>query len=159
HVVNNQVVSDPASDILKIIVVNRYSPAAPAVALIKNFGLKRGAIASSVAHDSHNIVAVGADDANLCQAVNLLIQSKGGISVSSAERELVLPLPIAGLMSVEDGYTVAENYSTLDAAAKELGSTLSAPFMTLSFMALLVIPHLKISDMGLFDGDSFSFMK
>ena len=158
-VVNNQVVSDPASDILKIIVVNRYSPAAPAVALIKNFGLKRGAIASSVAHDSHNIVAVGADDANLCQAVNLLIQSKGGISVSSAERELVLPLPIAGLMSVEDGYTVAENYSTLDAAAKELGSTLAAPFMTLSFMALLVIPHLKISDMGLFDGDSFSFMK
>lgn len=151
-------VSDIEKDILKIVVINRYEDAAVAKAFIKNFGFKRGAIASSVAHDSHNIIAVGVDDESICEAVNLIIESKGGISVVD-QKELrfhkLLPLPVAGLMSNEDGYKVAESYSELDAAAKKLGSHLSAPFMTLSFMALLVIPHLKLSDKGLFDGDAF----
>ncbi|HEY5392737.1 MAG TPA: adenine deaminase C-terminal domain-containing protein, partial [Hanamia sp.] len=126
-----------------------------------NFGLKKGAIASSVAHDSHNIIAVGVDDESICQAVNLIIQSKGGISVADSGNtsfNRILPLPVAGLMSNEDGYKVAQKYTEMDAAAKELGSKLSAPFMTLSFMALLVIPHLKLSDKGLFDGDNFKLL-
>ncbi len=154
---NNELVSNPSIDILKIVVVNRYFPSKAAVAFIKNFGFKKGAIASSVAHDSHNIVAVGADDNTLSQAINLVIDKKGGISCVSDESSLVLALPVAGLMSNEDGYTIAEHYTTLDAMAKSLGSGLAAPFMTLSFMALLVIPHLKLSDKGLFDGDSFQF--
>ena len=145
-------------DILKIIVVNRYTTGKVAVAFIKNFGLKQGALASSVAHDSHNIVAVGVDDESICQAVNMIIATKGGISCVKENLQMVLPLPIAGLMSDDDGYRVAELYSLIDKAAKEAGSTLSAPFMTLSFMALLVIPHLKISDKGLFDGDSFKLI-
>ncbi|RYZ50421.1 MAG: adenine deaminase, partial [Chitinophagaceae bacterium] len=128
-----------------------------AKAFIKNFGLKSGAIASSVAHDSHNIVAVGVDDESLCRAVNLIIEKEGGVSCVS-DTDMILPLPVAGLMSAEDGYKVANDYSAIDKAAKELGSTLSAPFMTLSFMALLVIPHLKLSDLGLFDGDQFAFI-
>ncbi|HEX2608305.1 MAG TPA: adenine deaminase C-terminal domain-containing protein, partial [Flavisolibacter sp.] len=128
-----------------------------AAAFIKNFQLKRGAIASSVAHDSHNIVAVGVDDASLARAVNLLIESKGGVSCVG-DKDLVLELPVAGLMSIRDGYEVAQQYAAIDQAAKALGSTLSAPFMTLSFMALLVIPHLKLSDLGLFDGDTFSII-
>jgi adenine deaminase len=154
-------VSDIERDILKIAVINRYKDAPVAKAFIKNFGVKRGAIASSVAHDSHNIIAVGVDDESICEAVNLIIESKGGISVVD-QKELrfhkVLPLPVAGLMSNENGYDVAESYSEIDAAAKELGSQLSAPFMTLSFMALLVIPHLKLSDKGLFDGDVFGII-
>jgi adenine deaminase len=153
--------ADTENDILKIVVVNRYSDAPITKAFIKNFGLKRGAIASSVAHDSHNIVAVGVDDESLCRAVNLVIRERGGVSVSSLNSEqndYILPLPVGGLMSAEDGYTVAEKYSAIDKAAKDLGSTLSAPFMSLSFMALLVIPHLKLSDLGLFDGDNFSFV-
>jgi adenine deaminase len=145
-------------DILKIVVVNRYKDAPVAKAFIKNFGLKKGAIASSVAHDSHNIVAVGVNDESLCNAINLVIEQEGGISCVGGENDLVLPLPVAGLMSAEDGYEVARRYSEIDRAAKDLGSTLSAPFMTLSFMALLVIPHLKLSDLGLFDGDSFQFI-
>jgi len=145
-------------DLLKIVVVNRYKNAPVAKAFIKNFGLKSGAIASSVAHDSHNIVAIGVDDESICQAVNLVIAEKGGISCVSAQTNMVLALPVAGLMSNEDGYKVAEAYTAIDAMAKSLGSTLSAPFMTLSFMALLVIPHLKLSDKGLFDGDSFKFL-
>ena len=109
-------------------------------------------------HDSHNIVAVGVDDESLARAVNLVIEQKGGISCVNAERNLVLPLPVAGLMSTDDGYEVARQYAAIDAMAKELGSTLSAPFMTLSFMALLVIPHIKLSDLGLFDGDGFRVM-
>src|SRR4029079_16292280 len=125
----------------------------------KNFGLKRGAIASSVAHDSHNIVAVGVDDENICKAVNLVIEQQGGISAVDNEKEMVLGLPVAGFMSNEDGYKVATAYTAIDKVVKEkLGSTLSAPFMTLSFMALLVIPHLKLSDKGLFDGDRFEFV-
>ncbi|RYY92960.1 MAG: adenine deaminase, partial [Chitinophagaceae bacterium] len=151
-------VADVASDVLKITVVNRYKPAPVATAFIRNFGLKRGAIASSVAHDSHNIVAVGADDESLARAVNAVIAAKGGVSCIDGDQEYVLPLPVAGLMSTEDGYSVAKKYSAIDAAAKALGSPLGAPFMTLSFMALLVIPHLKLSDLGLFDGDTFSFV-
>lgn len=155
----NICLSDPHNDVLKIVVVNRYRPAPVAKAFIKNFGLKKGAIASSVAHDSHNIVAVGVDDESLMNAVNSIIDTRGGISVWNETDQLVLALPIAGLMSAEDGYRVGEQYALLDAAAKRVGSTLRSPYMTLSFMALLVIPHVKLSDKGLFDGDTFSFYK
>lgn len=152
-VADGRAVADPSRDVLKIAVVNRYSPRAPvAIGFVKGFGLRRGAIASSVAHDSHNIVAVGADDASLMAAVNLVIRSRGGLSVADGKRGSVLPLPIAGLMSDRDGRWVGRRYSALDARAKRLGSRLGAPFMTLSFMALLVIPDLKLSDRGLFSG-------
>jgi adenine deaminase len=194
--------SNPAKDILKIVVVNRYHAAPVAKSFIRNFGLKRGAIASSVAHDSHNIVCVGVDDESICRAVNLIIAQKGGLSCIdpgqpgsaaqpsaqpattpavpsaaqpavqptapsiasggpqpiSAPAEFILPLPVAGLMSLGDGFQVAESYTALDHMAKDLGSNLAAPFMTLSFMALLVIPHLKLSDLGLFDGDKFALI-
>ena len=191
-------------DLLKIVVVNRYIHAPVAKSFIRNFGLRRGAIASSVAHDSHNIVAVGVDDESICRAINLVIAQKGGLScvdpgvgaagasgasaaaaasptpanapapgftpisditgepipsmAPASGAELVLPLPVAGLMSLDDGYQVAEAYTALDHTAKAMGSKLGAPFMTLSFMALLVIPHLKLSDMGLFDGDKFALL-
>jgi adenine deaminase len=151
-------VSDTDSDILKIVVVNRYHEAPPAIAFIKNFGLTQGAIASSVAHDSHNIVAVGADDESLLKTINMIISHKGGISCSGDNLDMVLPLPVGGLMSSDDGYKVAELYSIIDKAAKDAGSKLRSPFMTLSFMALLVIPHVKLSDLGVFDGDAFSLM-
>lgn len=157
-VMQQKIVCDPEQDVLKIVVVNRYQPAKVAKAYIKNFGLQRGALASSVAHDSHNIVAVGVDDESLCRSINLLIETKGGISCVDGRNEWRLPLPVAGLMSYQNGYEVAKQYTFMDQAAKNLGSTLSAPFMTLSFMALLVIPHLKLSDKGLFDGDSFRFV-
>jgi adenine deaminase len=150
--------SNTQEDILKIAVVNRYHPAPVALAWIKNFGLKEGAIASTVAHDSHNIIVVGVDNESICKAVNLLINEKGGVSCVSSNHQKVLGLPIAGLMSADDGYKVAEAYTAIDGMAKNLGSNLSAPFMTLSFMALLVIPHLKLSDKGLFDGDAFKFV-
>lgn len=149
--------SNPAKDILKITVVNRYQDAPPALAFIKNFGLKTGAIASSVGHDSHNIIAVGVDDASICRAVNLLIEAKGGVSAVWEDQEEVLPLPVGGIMSPEDGYKVAAAYTHIDHMAKAMGSTLNSPFMTLSFMALLVIPDLKLSDKGLFDGKKFEF--
>ena len=156
---NGKLESDIEDDILKIVVVNRYKDAHIAKAFINNFKLLKGAIASSVAHDSHNIVAVGVDDDSICKAVNLVIEQQGGISAVSDKRELVLGLPVAGLMSNEDGYSIAEAYTSIDKMAKEeLGSGLASPFMTLSFMALLVIPHLKLSDLGLFDGDSFRFV-
>src|SRR6202035_2400688 len=135
--------TDPSRDILKIVVLNRYKKAPIAKGFIKNFGLKTGALASSVAHDSHNIVAVGVSDEALSRSVNILIAEKGGISLSDEEMEITLGLPVAGLMSTKEGYQVAETYSALDARAKQLGSGLQSPFMTLSFMALLVIPHLK----------------
>ena len=155
---NRQVVSDTARDLLKIAVVNRYQDAAPALGFVKNFGLKQGAIASSVAHDSHNIIAVGVDDDSICRAINKIIEARGGISVAEGNTVSILPLPVAGLMSAEDGYQVAAQYTRLDGLAKSLGSTLQAPFMTLSFMALLVIPELKMSDLGLFDGINFEFV-
>jgi adenine deaminase len=147
--------SDTENDVLKIVVVNRYSPAPISKAFVNGFGLKQGAIASSVAHDSHNIVAVGVDDESLMRAINLIIRHKGGISCVAGSNEDVLNLPIAGLMSDGEGYEVALKYTELDKKAKLLGSALTAPFMSLSFMALLVIPHIKLSDKGLFDGDEF----
>lgn len=152
-------VSDVENDILKIAVVNRYDNSAPvATAFIRNFGLKMGAIASTVAHDCHNIIAVGVDDTSIAAAVNALVACKGGISVAySADEVYTMPLPIAGLMTAADGYHVAAEYAALDSRAKELGTQLHAPFMTLSFMALLVIPALKLSDKGLFDGREFEF--
>jgi adenine deaminase len=153
---NGNWVTDTTKDILKIVVVNRYHAAPIAKAFIKNFGLTHGAIASSVAHDSHNIVAVGVEDESIAAAINLVIDAKGGVSVVSSE-SLVLPLPVAGLMSSADGFEVADKYTAIDEKAKNLGSKLQAPFMTLSFMALLVIPHLKLSDKGLFNGDDFNF--
>jgi adenine deaminase len=144
-------------DILKVVVVNRYFDAPVAVAFIKNFGLKKGAIASSVAHDSHNIIAVGVDDASICTVVNAIIAEKGGLGATTGAHTEVLGLPVAGLMSTESCEIVAAKYEQLVKMAKELGSTLGSPFMSLSFMALLVIPNLKLSDKGLFDGDKFVF--
>jgi len=152
---NGGIVSDVEHDILKLVVVNRYQPSKPAVAFIKGFGLKRGALASSVAHDSHNIVAVGVTDKDILHAVNLLIEHKGGVTAYCGTEMVAVPLPVAGLMSNEDGYEVAAAYKNADALAKRLGSTLFAPFMTLAFMALLVIPELKLGDRGLFDVKSF----
>ena len=153
----DNVVSDPETDILKMVVKNRYHDALPAVAFVNGFGIKRGAIASSVAHDSHNIIAVGADDQSITRAVNLVVGSKGGISVVDDKTEALLELPVAGIMSNDVGYHVATFYDRIDRLAKKSGSLLNAPFMTLSFMALLVIPALKLSDKGLFDGQHFKF--
>jgi adenine deaminase len=157
RVESGQWLSDATADVLKIVVVNRYHKAPIAKGFIHRFGLKEGAIASSVAHDSHNIVAIGVDDESLAHAINLVIGSRGGVSCVGDKKASVLPLPIAGLMSSDDGYAVAKAYTAIDRAAKELGSKLQAPFMSLSFMALLVIPHIKLSDKGLFDGDAFCF--
>ncbi len=178
-VADGRLVADPDRDLLKIAVVNRYAEAPPAVAFIRNFGLKHGAIASSVGHDSHNLIAVGCDDDSLCRAINLIIDAKGGLSavagaittdedevmsrrqflnLTTAPEEELLALPVAGLMTDADGYEVALHYARLDQFAKQtLGSTLAAPFMTLSFMALLVIPALKLSNHGLFNGNQFAF--
>jgi adenine deaminase len=147
------------NDILKMVVINRYHKAPIAKCFIKNFDLKKGALASTVAHDSHNIVAVGVDDESLANAINLVIKAKGGVSAVSLKKSMIVPLPVAGLMSADDGYKVAADYTAIDKMTKDdLGSTLLSPFMTLSFMALLVIPHLKLSDKGLFDGDKFQFV-
>jgi adenine deaminase len=154
---NGLAVADTQNDILKIVVINRYGPAKPAIAFIRGFGLKSGAFASSVAHDSHNVVAVGTNDGDLTAAINAVIADKGGLSVSADGQTDVLPLPVAGLMSTESCEWVAERYEKLDQRVKSMGSGLRAPYMTLSFMALLVIPSLKLSDKGLFDGDNFVF--
>lgn len=154
----DECIADTGKDLLKIAVVNRYHDTLPAVGWITNFGLKRGAIAGSVAHDSHNIVAVGTNDEDLCAAINQVIDERGGISLADGKHHRVLPLPVAGIMSDADAHTVADAYAAIDREAKDLGSTLSAPYMTLSFMALLVIPHLKMSDRGLFDGDTFKLV-
>jgi len=151
------VVSDTERDILKLVVKNRYSESPAGIGFIRGMGLKRGAIASCVAHDSHNIVAAGTDDESIIQAINLIINNKGGISVTDGIKGEVLPLPFAGIMTVGDGYSVAEKYRRMNEMVKLTGSPLRAPFMTLSFMALLVIPSLKLSDKGLFDGKNFGF--
>lgn len=155
-IIDGFLTTDITKDILKIVVVNRYFNAPPSVAFIKNFGLKEGAIASCIAHDSHNIVAVGVDDESLAQAINLIIENKGGISVAHQHGKDVLPLPVAGIMSNKSVDEVAAGYQSLHYKAKELGCKLDAPFMSLSFMALLVIPALKLSDKGLFDGVNFN---
>ena len=153
------IVSDIERDILKIAVINRYEKGAPAaIAFIKNFGLTHGALASTVAHDCHNIIVVGVDDASICAAVNALIDCKGGLSVARHGEDVTsMPLPVSGLMSLQNGYEAAIAYTRLNNIAKELGTSMLAPFMTLSFMALLVIPSLKLSDKGLFDGKKFEF--
>jgi len=154
---NGNLVSNIDADVLKMTVVNRYQNQQPAIAFIKNFGLKEGAIASSVGHDSHNIIAVGATDEAICKAVNLLIETKGGICAVTNSEEKVVPLPVAGIMSDQNGETIGKDYALLDQMAKKMGCTLNAPYMTLSFMALLVIPSLKLSDKGLFNGSKFEF--
>ncbi len=155
--INGNAISDLENDVLKVIVINRYQSAPPAVAFIKNFNLQEGALASCVGHDSHNIIAVGTDDTSLVKAVNMVIEVQGGVSAVSSYESQIVPLPVAGIMSAEDGYAVAKSYSNIDALSKKMGSTLLSPFMTLSFMALLVIPSVKLSDLGLFDGDKFEF--
>jgi len=155
---NGNLISDVENDILKMTVVNRYQNAKPSIAFIKNFGLKKGAIASSVAHDCHNIVVVGTSDEEICKAVNLIIKNKGGVCAVDGENQKSLALPVAGIMSDQDGWTAGKAYQEIDAMAKALGSNLKAPFMTLSFMALLVIPDLKLSDKGLFSGSKFEFV-
>ena len=154
---DGNLVSNTETDVLKMTVVNRYKNSKPSIAFIKNFGIKEGAIASSVGHDSHNIIAVGVSDEDLCKAVNLIIANKGGICAIRSKEEKILPLPIAGIMSDLSGEEIGKAYAALDTMAKEMGSTLRAPYMSLSFMALLVIPSLKLSDKGLFDGTSFQF--
>jgi adenine deaminase len=158
-VVNGAIEAHPQRDRLQLVVLNRYQPGVPpALGFVRGFGFHRGAIASTVAHDSHNIIAVGCTREEIVRAVNSLVASSGGIAVCEGERVQTLSLPVAGLMSLEPGEQVARRYAELDQAAKSLGSTLGAPYMTLSFMALLVIPALKLSDQGLFDGERFSFV-
>jgi len=158
-VIEGNLVSDIGNDILKIAVINRYQAAPPAIAFIKNFGLKCGAMASSVAHDSHNVIAVGVNDDDLAAAVNAVMDAHGGLSAvcRADDLELLLPLPVAGLMATGTCAEVAAAYQELDTVVKAWGSQLRAPYMTLSFMALLVIPKLKLSDLGLFDGGKFEF--
>ncbi|MCC5790101.1 MAG: adenine deaminase [Opitutales bacterium] len=154
-----EIVTDPTRDILKLVVHNRYRPAKPAVALAKGFGLHRGAIASSVGHDSHNLLAVGVDDQSLARALEVLRQHGGGlVACDAGGEEAFFPLPVAGLMTNQDAFSSVRDYQRVEELAHRLGSPLRAPFMTLSFMALLVIPDLKLSDQGLFDGRSFSFV-
>ncbi len=155
---NGNLVSNTTADILKMAVVNRYSNKPPAIGFIKNFGLKKGALASSVAHDSHNIIVVGTTDEKICKAVNLIIKNRGGICAIGPDDEKSLALPVAGIMSDKDGWETGRLYQDIDGMSKILGCTLKAPFMTLSFMALLVIPDLKLSDKGLFSGSTFEFV-
>ena len=156
-IVDGNLVSNTATDVLKMTVVNRYKNETPSLAFIKNFGIKEGAIASSVGHDSHNIIAIGVSDEAICKAVNLIIENKGGVCAVTKTTEKVVALPVAGIMSDQPAEIIGNAYAALDAMAKEMGSTLRAPYMSLSFMALLVIPSLKLSDKGLFDGNTFKF--
>jgi len=154
---DGNLVSNTQNDVLKMTVVNRYQNDEPAIAFIKNFGLKEGAIASSVGHDSHNIIAVGVSDEDICKAVNLVIENSGGVCAVNASEEKIVSLPVAGIMSDKPAEEIGKSYAELDKMAKQMGSKLRAPYMSLSFMALLVIPSLKLSDKGLFDGDTFQF--
>jgi adenine deaminase len=154
---DGNLVSNIATDVLKMTVVNRYKNEVPAIAFIKNFGIKEGAIASSVGHDSHNIIAIGVSDKDICKAVNLIIENSGGICAVNASEDKIVSLPVAGIMSDLSAEEIGKSYAELDNMAKQMGSKLSAPYMSLSFMALLVIPSLKLSDKGLFDGTSFQF--
>lgn len=155
---NDNLVSDPERDILKMVVLSRYADDPVQIGFIKNIGLKKGAIASSIAHDSHNIIAIGATDSDIVGAVNRLVENKGGIVVGTAENLLDLPLEVAGLMSTLKGKEVASRYHLLNEEAQKLGTSLESPFMTLAFMSLLVIPELKLGDKGLFDVTKFEFV-
>ena len=154
---DGNLVSNITTDVLKMTVVNRYKNEKPSIAFIKNFGIKEGAIASSVGHDSHNIIAIGVSDDAICKAVNLIIENRGGICAVNASEEKIVSLPVAGIMSDLSAEEIGKSYAELDEMAKQMGSKLRAPYMSLSFMALLVIPSLKLSDKGLFDGTSFQF--
>ncbi|ARV06575.1 adenine deaminase [Polaribacter sp. SA4-10] len=156
-IIDGNLVSNTVTDVLKMTVVNRYKNAEPSIAFIKNFGIKEGAIASSVGHDSHNIIAIGVSDEMICKAVNLIIENRGGVCAVTSSEEKIVSLPVAGIMSDKPAEEIGKAYAALDAMAKQMGSTLRAPYMSLSFMALLVIPSLKLSDKGLFDGTSFKF--
>ena len=156
-IIDGNLVSNTQNDVLKMTVVNRYKNAEPSIAFIKNFGIKEGAIASSVGHDSHNIIAIGVSDEMICKAVNLIIENRGGVCAVTSSEEKIVSLPVAGIMSDKPAEVIGKSYAKLDAMAKQMGSTLRAPYMSLSFMALLVIPSLKLSDKGLFDGTSFQF--
>ncbi|MCC7465346.1 MAG: adenine deaminase, partial [Saprospiraceae bacterium] len=159
---DGQYLPDLSKDLLYITVLNRYTPhATPALGMVTGFGLKKGALASSVAHDSHNIVAVGASEDALAAVINAVIAAKGGVAATDGQGDVrVLPLPIAGLMSQADGWQLAGDYSSLDAWVKStLGCILRAPFMSLSFLALPVIPKLKMTDRGLFDVERFDFVE
>ncbi|QOD60338.1 adenine deaminase [Polaribacter haliotis] len=156
-IVDGNLVSNITTDVLKMTVVNRYKNEKSAIAFIKNFGLKEGAIASSVGHDSHNIIAVGVSDEAICKAVNLIIENRGGVCAVNSSEEKIVSLPVAGIMSDKSAQEIGKSYAELDKMAKQMGSKLRAPYMSLSFMALLVIPSLKLSDKGLFDGNSFQF--
>jgi adenine deaminase len=156
-IVEGNLVSNTATDVLKMTVVNRYKNEEPSIAFIKNFGIKEGAIASSVGHDSHNIIAIGVSDEDICKAVNLIIENSGGVCAVNASEEKIVSLPVAGIMSDLSAEEIGKSYAELDRMAKQMGSKLRAPYMSLSFMALLVIPSLKLSDKGLFDGTSFKF--
>ena len=158
-IIKGEVLPDPDRDILKIVVVNRYQKQPPSVGFIRNFGIKNGAIASSVGHDSHNIIAIGSSDELISRAINLIMEKRGGISAICGDKEDILPLPVAGIMSNGSGRKVAAGYERLSRMAKKMGSQIQAPFMLISFMALLVIPRLKMSDKGLFDGEKFEFVK
>ena len=150
--------TDQSKDILKISVVNRYSEAPVASGFIKNIGIKDGAMASTVAHDSHNIIVIGSDDDLICEAVNLLIENKGGLSAVNANSRKVIALPVAGLMSDQPIETVCRQVDEVLVAARQLGSPLHDPFMALSFLALPVIPSLKLTDRGLVDVDKFQLV-
>ena len=150
--------SDPGQDALKIAVINRYQEAPVAVGFIRGYGLQGGALASTVAHDSHNLIVVGVDDESICRAVNLLVDCKGGLSAVNGTEEHVIPLPIAGIMSDKSGEKIGKAYEEIDAFVRAMGCGLKAPYMTLSFMALLVIPSIKMSDKGLFDAEAFQFI-
>ena len=156
-IIDGNLVSNTKTDVLKMTVVNRYKSDVPAIAFIKNFGIKEGAIASSVGHDSHNIIAIGVSDEAICKAVNLIIENKGGVCAVNKTEEKIVSLPVAGIMSDLSAEEIGKSYAELDKMAKQMGSKLRAPYMSLSFMALLVIPSLKLSDKGLFDGTSFKF--
>ena len=148
--------ANPASDLLKILVQNRYAPAPPAIGFVRGFGLRRGAMASSIAHDSHNLIAIGCNDTDLARAVNLLGESGGGICFVQGEEERRMDLPVAGLMGLGSCEEMARNYSGIEQRVKENGCFLQTPFMTMAFLALPVIPALKITDLGLFDGERFA---
>ncbi|MCF8361840.1 MAG: adenine deaminase [Prolixibacteraceae bacterium] len=153
----NFIESDIDNDILKLVVLNRYQQAKPAIGFIRGFNIKSGAIATTVSHDSHNIVAVGTNDEDLLNAISKVQKLNGGMVYTDGNDVFELPLPIAGLMSDKSCKDVAINYEEITAKVKQSGCKLHAPFMTLSFMSLLVIPKLKLGDKGLFDVTKFEF--